>query len=136
MVVHRAGDTAQIGLSKPVVKGHLRGPNYIRGVVAGFQNRGVEVPSLDVFLVSTVPLDGGLSSRAARHVKSPQKSPAYLRCATPPPTRDANRDSGMASAGGGVRLLSSSKAHMKEPFGLFKRNGISQRISAHVITNE
>jgi galactokinase len=64
----RAGDTAQIDLAKPVVKGNPRWSNYIRGVVAGFHNRGVKIPSLDVSLVSTVPLGGGLSSSAALEV--------------------------------------------------------------------
>jgi len=64
----RAGDTAQIDLSKPVVKGNPRWSNYVRGVVAGFQNRGATIPSLDVSLVSTVPLGGGLSSSAALEV--------------------------------------------------------------------
>jgi galactokinase len=64
----RAGDTAQIDVSKPVVKGNPRWSNYVRGVVAGFQNRGVRIPSLDVSLVSTVPLGGGLSSSAALEV--------------------------------------------------------------------
>ena len=66
----RAGDTAQIDLSKPVVKGNPRWSNYVRGVVAGFQNRGVKIPPLDISLVSTVPLGGGLSSSAALEVSA------------------------------------------------------------------
>jgi len=66
----RAGDTAQIDLSKPVVKGNPRWSNYVRGVVAGFQNRGVRIPPLDISLVSTVPLGGGLSSSAALEVSA------------------------------------------------------------------
>jgi galactokinase len=64
----RAGDTAQIDVSKPITKGNPRWSNYIRGVVAGFQNRGAKIPALDVSLVSTVPLGGGLSSSAALEV--------------------------------------------------------------------
>lgn len=64
----RVGDTVQIDLSKPVLKANPRWSNYVRGVVAGFQNRGVKIPSLDVSLVSTVPLGGGLSSSAALEV--------------------------------------------------------------------
>jgi len=37
-------------------------------VAAGFQNRGVKIPALEVALVSTVPLGGGLSSSAALEV--------------------------------------------------------------------
>jgi len=70
ILVHdsRARDTAQIDISKPVAKADPRWSNYIRGVVAGFQNRGLAIPSLDISLVSTVPLGGGLSSSAALEV--------------------------------------------------------------------
>lgn len=70
ILVHdsRARDTAQIDISKPVTKADPRWSNYIRGVVAGFQNRGLTIPSLDISLVSTVPLGGGLSSSAALEV--------------------------------------------------------------------
>jgi galactokinase len=70
IVIHdeRDNDTAQIDLQKPVVKGNPRWSNYIRGVVAGFQSRGVKIPSLDVSLFSIVPLGGGLSSSAALEV--------------------------------------------------------------------
>jgi galactokinase len=40
----------------------------MRGVMAGFQQRGIEVGPLDVFMSSTVPLGGGLSSSAALEV--------------------------------------------------------------------
>lgn len=70
ILVHdsRARDTAQIDISKPVAKADPRWSNYIRGVVAGFQNRGLTIPPLDISLVSTVPLGGGLSSSAALEV--------------------------------------------------------------------
>ena len=64
----RAGDTAQIDLSKPIGKANPRWSNYIRGVVAEFQNRGVKIPALDISLVTTLPLGGGLSSSAALEV--------------------------------------------------------------------
>ena len=63
-----AGDAAQIDVSRPVAKADPRWSNYIRGVVAGFQNLGLTVPGLDISLVSTVPLGGGLSSSAALEV--------------------------------------------------------------------
>jgi galactokinase len=44
--------------------------NYIRGVIAGFQNRGVTIPALEVAFLSTVPLGGGLSSSAALEVST------------------------------------------------------------------
>jgi galactokinase len=60
--------TARIEISKSVVKGEPKWSNYIRGVLAGFQNRGVKIPALDIVLSSTVPLGGGLSSSAALEV--------------------------------------------------------------------
>jgi galactokinase len=59
---------ATIDLSKPVTRGKPKWSNYVRGVIAGFQNRGVKIPALDILLESTVPLGGGLSSSAALEV--------------------------------------------------------------------
>ena len=39
--------------------------NYIKGVVAGLVDRGIEVPGFDACLYSDVPVGGGLSSSAA-----------------------------------------------------------------------
>ncbi len=61
-------ETATIDVSGPVGKGQPKWSNYIRGVLAGFQNRGVKIPALDVAFLSTVPLGGGLSSSAALEV--------------------------------------------------------------------
>lgn len=61
-------ETATIDISKPVEKGAPKWSNYIRGVVAGFQRRGVKIPALDVAILSNVPLGGGLSSSAALEV--------------------------------------------------------------------
>src|ERR1700756_5648509 len=59
---------ATIDVSGPVTKGQPKWSNYIRGVLAGFQNRGVKIPALDIAFMSTVPLGGGLSSSAALEV--------------------------------------------------------------------
>ncbi|HEY3762367.1 MAG TPA: galactokinase [Verrucomicrobiae bacterium] len=59
---------AQIDISGKVARGEPKWSNYIRGVIAGFQDRGVKVPGLDVLLESNVPLGGGLSSSAALEV--------------------------------------------------------------------
>jgi len=64
----RADASAQIDISTNVTKANPKWSNYIRGVIAGFQNRGVKIPSLDIELISTVPLGGGLSSSAALEV--------------------------------------------------------------------
>ena len=61
-------ESATIDVSAPVTKGQPKWSNYIRGVLAGFQNRGVKIPALDVAFMSTVPLGGGLSSSAALEV--------------------------------------------------------------------
>jgi galactokinase len=61
-------DSATIDISGPVTKGQPKWSNYIRGVLAGFQQRGVKIPALDVAFMSTVPLGGGLSSSAALEV--------------------------------------------------------------------
>lgn len=64
----QVGEKAVIDISKPVEKGNPKWSNYVRGVIAGFQNRGVKIPALDVVMLSTVPLGGGLSSSAALEV--------------------------------------------------------------------
>ncbi len=61
-------ESAAIDVSAPVTKGQPKWSNYIRGVLAGFQHRGVKIPPLDVAFMSTVPLGGGLSSSAALEV--------------------------------------------------------------------
>ncbi len=61
-------ESATIDISAPVTKGQPKWSNYIRGVLAGFQHRGVKIPALDVAFMSTVPLGGGLSSSAALEV--------------------------------------------------------------------
>jgi galactokinase len=61
-------ESATIDISAPVTKGEPKWSNYVRGVLAGFQNRGVKIPALDVAFMSTVPLGGGLSSSAALEV--------------------------------------------------------------------
>ncbi len=61
-------ESATIDITAPVAKGLPKWSNYIRGVLAGFQNRGQKIPALEIALISTVPLGGGLSSSAALEV--------------------------------------------------------------------
>ena len=42
--------------------------NYIRGVIAGFQERGIELAGFDAAIVASLPHGGGLSSSAALEV--------------------------------------------------------------------
>jgi galactokinase len=41
---------------------------YVAGVLAGFERQGIDIPSFDALVLSTVPLGGGLSSSAALEV--------------------------------------------------------------------
>jgi len=61
-------EVATIDLSRPVAPSAPKWGNYPRGVVAGFQARGIQPGGLDVLLHSTVPLGSGLSSSAALEV--------------------------------------------------------------------
>ena len=63
-------ESATVDVSVPVTKGQPKWSNYIRGVLCGFQHRGVKIPALDVAFESTVPLGGGLSSSAALEVSA------------------------------------------------------------------
>jgi galactokinase len=62
--------TATIELAQPVQKAEPAWANYVRGVVAGFQHRGLHIEGFDALLESTVPLGSGLSSSAALEVAS------------------------------------------------------------------
>ena len=61
-------EVATIDLTLPVRPAAPKWGNYPRGVVAGFQERGIQPGGLDVLLHSTVPLGSGLSSSAALEV--------------------------------------------------------------------
>ena len=53
------------GKSHGKENGQLKWGQYLRGVIAGFQQLGVEVPGFDLVIRSTVPIGGGISSSAA-----------------------------------------------------------------------
>ena len=67
-----SGSAAQEGVDSPLgekpLAGEPRWANYPRGVVAGFEARGLPLPALDALVMSDVPLGGGLSSSAAFEV--------------------------------------------------------------------
>ena len=62
------GDTAGFSLRPPIERGSPRWSNYVRGVVAGFQQKGVKIPGFDAMVASSVPFGGGVSSSAALEV--------------------------------------------------------------------
>jgi galactokinase len=59
---------AEIDLGAAFVRGDPPWADYLRGVLAGFAERGVGLPALDVVLESNLPPGGGLSSSAALEV--------------------------------------------------------------------
>jgi galactokinase len=62
------GDTARFGLRAPIRRGDPSWSNYLRGVVAGFQERGKRVCGFNAVIDSTLPYGGGLASSAALEV--------------------------------------------------------------------
>jgi len=56
---------AAFRVDQPQVKGEPEWANYLRGVIAGFQQRGHQIPGFDAYIVSSVPGGAGLSSSAA-----------------------------------------------------------------------
>jgi len=67
----RTNQSASFPLTQPVPKAEPKHwTNYIRGVFAGFQHRGIDTGPLDALMTSNVPLGGGLSSSAALEVST------------------------------------------------------------------
>ena len=62
------GSTAEIPLISPITRGEPGWANYVRGVLAGFQEMSVSIGGFDALMDSTVPLGSGLSSSAALEV--------------------------------------------------------------------
>jgi galactokinase len=60
--------TVVLDLTKPMQTGEPKWANYVRGVVAGFQQQGTPLEGVDAVMNSTVPLGSGLSSSAALEV--------------------------------------------------------------------
>jgi galactokinase len=61
-------ETVDVPLDRRVARGASPWANYVRGVLHGLEERGARIPSLDMSIVSDVPLGGGLSSSAALEV--------------------------------------------------------------------
>src|SRR5260370_38125467 len=59
------GETASFSVRSKVQRGEPSWSNYVRGVIAGFQQRGIKGGGFDAVIDSSVPLGGGFSSSAA-----------------------------------------------------------------------
>jgi galactokinase len=62
------GETASFSIRSKIQRGEPSWSNYVRGVVAGFQERGLKIGGFDAVIDSTVPFGGGVSSSAALEV--------------------------------------------------------------------
>ena len=58
-------EQAGFPIRSDVERGEPAWSNYVRGVIAGFQQRKKKVPGFDAVIESSVPFGGGLSSSAA-----------------------------------------------------------------------
>lgn len=58
----------RIPLDAPLTPGEPAWANYPRGIIAGFQQRGIRVPGFAAAIEADLPLGGGLSSSAALEV--------------------------------------------------------------------
>lgn len=57
-----------LSLDAPQQRGDPPWSNYVRGIIAAFQERGARIPPMDALIASDVPLGSGLSSSAALEV--------------------------------------------------------------------
>jgi galactokinase len=62
------GETATFGVRPKVERGEPGWSNYVRGVIAGFQERKQTISGFDAVIESTLPFGGGLASSAALEV--------------------------------------------------------------------
>jgi galactokinase len=62
------GETASFSLTGKMITGTPPWSNYIRGVVAGFQQVRPRIPGFDALIESSLPFGGGLASSAALEV--------------------------------------------------------------------
>jgi galactokinase len=74
---------AELPLGVALQPGPPRWASYVRGVVAGFFERALVPPALDVVVASDLPLGGGLSSSAALEVGSATLLAAVTGAALP-----------------------------------------------------
>ncbi len=66
--VELGGGPVEFAIGGGVEAGEPSWSNYVRGVIAGMQAAGAEVPGFDAVIDATLPLGGGVSSSAALEV--------------------------------------------------------------------
>jgi galactokinase len=67
---HELQEDFTVDATRPILKGAPKWSNYIRGVLAGFQQKGIAFGGFDAVMQTTVPIGGGLSSSAALEVST------------------------------------------------------------------
>ena len=65
LVAHDLGETLDLANAAEISPSDTHWANYLLGVAAQFQQRGVAVPGFDCVFAGTVPLGAGMSSSAA-----------------------------------------------------------------------
>ncbi len=64
-VISDGQETAVLSANTPQTQGTPDWANYLRGVIHGFQEKGISLPGFQASIVSSVPAGAGLSSSAA-----------------------------------------------------------------------
>ena len=80
----RFNQLVEIDLSHPPSPAERDRECYLKGVVAGWMERGLPIPALDAVIVSDLPVGGGLSSSAALEVATARMLQALGRASITP----------------------------------------------------
>jgi galactokinase len=64
----RSEQPVEIDLRQAITPGEPAWSNYVRGVLAGLQNAGLQLPGFDAVIYANLPAGGGLSSSAALEI--------------------------------------------------------------------
>lgn len=78
------GETATFSARPPLERGQPAWSNYVRGVIAGFHERGHKIGGFDAVIDSTVPYGGGVSSSAALEVAAATLLEKLVGCSLDP----------------------------------------------------
>lgn len=85
-VVHSitTGETAEFVVTNKITPGEPAWSNYVRGVVSGFLQRGINIPGFNMLIESSLPMGGGLASSAALEVATATMLETITRTKLPP----------------------------------------------------